>query len=137
MNKFQLIQFIATMINKFHFAQAIYSDPEILTIELYNDDNSIYKTYNHPNALVVWYEFKRDCYQDDNIKRVNFLSSIDHWFFDSDDDYEEKYFNPETGEWHDWRNDPTFDTKGYPCCVVRKSLNFNNFFNFKYYILSL
>lgn len=119
------------------FATAQYEDPELLKIILYNDDNSVYKEFFHTNPLVVWFEFYKTCYQDSNIKNhITVSSSFNHWFFDTDD-YEEKYFHPETGEWHDWRNDPKLDTKGYPRCVVRKSLNFNDFFDLKKYISKL
>ena len=62
-----------------------------LTISL--DDKKI--EFNTGNPLIDWYDYYKFIYQSDffdkfNISYIGHLSSVDHWFMDTDD-YYEKY----------------------------------------------
>lgn len=79
----------------------------------------IIKTYDDPDPLINWYDWKKDIYGDTfQNQYITCSSTFDHWFMDQDK-YHEEYFDPESFEFIDWRAKQMYDVVDkYPSCVV-------------------
>jgi len=94
-------------------------------------DREEFKVFEHSDPLVVWFEYGKWFYEE-NIDMISWSSTRDHWFMDTEG-YFEKFFDPETGEFIDWRELEMYDVEEkYPRCVVNSEMK--NFWELKEYV---
>lgn len=106
-------------------------DPKGLAIIISKDRKEVAR-FDHEDPLVSWFEFMKWYSNQENILRLVWSSSRDHWFMDTEG-YFEKFFDPETGEFIDWRELEMYDVEErYPRCVVNSEMK--NFLELKEYV---
>jgi len=115
------------------FGTCVYDelDPTNLLIIISKDQEEVMR-FDHKDPLVSWFEFMKWYINQQNIFGLVWSSSRDHWFFDTEG-YFEKFFDPETGEFIDWRALEMYDVEErYPRCVVNSEMK--NFWELKEYV---
>jgi hypothetical protein len=115
------------------FATCVYEElnPSSTLKIVLSKDGEEFKVFEHSDPLVVWFEYSK-WLNTENEYYIVWSSTKDHWFMDTDD-YFEKYFDPETGEFINWCEVEMYDVEArYPSCVVNSEMK--NFWDLKEYV---
>tara|TARA_R110000868_G_scaffold320909_2_gene581910 strand:+ start:821 stop:1189 length:369 start_codon:yes stop_codon:yes gene_type:complete len=116
-----------------YFASCEYTeDGSYLKITV-SKDREIVKEFEGSDPVIVWYDYYAYLYNDFTGDYLGSSSSMDHWFMDVEG-YSEQYFDSETFEFIDWREQGMYNVdEKYPSCIIRDGMS--NFRELKDYVI--